>query len=434
MTIEGRDMRSRLPSTWRTESLANIVTLMCNGTTAPQNQDGIGLPVTRIETISKGHIDYTRVRHLKLRPQDVEAYRLRAGDVLLSHLNSIKHIGKLARYEGTRPLIHGMNLMRVVFDKQRMDPLFGFYSLSSSRGKRYFESRAKKAINQASLNRKDIGAFPIHLPPLPEQRKIAAILSSVDDAIEKTQAVIEQVQVVKRGLMQELLTRGLPGRHTQFKQTELGEIPVCWQLALLDDVLEGIDAGWSPKCEGRPAELGEWGVLKVSSISTGLFNQYENKALDRDLNARPQFEVRRGDVLLARASGVLDLVGRSAFVHWTRPKLMLSDKTLRLRAKKSVIRSMFLNLLLEHPRVHQQVLIRATGSHMRNISQRALRRVPIPVPSLKEQEHIEMLNVHTSTRLEQETNFLRQLEVAKSALMSVLLTGELRVTLDAEAS
>ena len=62
-------------------------------------------------------------------------------------------------------------------------------------------------------------------PSLREQRKIAAILSSVDDAIEKTQAVIDQVQVVKRGLMQELLTRGLPGRHTRFKQTEIGEVP-----------------------------------------------------------------------------------------------------------------------------------------------------------------------------------------------------------------
>ena len=58
--------------------------------------------------------------------------------------------------------------------------------------------------------------------------KLAAILSSVDDAIEKTQAVIDQVQVVKRGLMQQLLTRGLPGRHTRFKQTEIGEIPEEW--------------------------------------------------------------------------------------------------------------------------------------------------------------------------------------------------------------
>ena len=70
-----------------------------------------------------------------------------------------------------------------------------------------------------------LGGFEFWLPPLPEQHKIAAILSSVDHAIEKTQAVIDQVQVVKRGLMQELLTRGLPGRHTRFKQTEIGEIP-----------------------------------------------------------------------------------------------------------------------------------------------------------------------------------------------------------------
>jgi restriction endonuclease S subunit len=54
----------------------------------------------------------------------------------------------------------------------------------------------------------------------------------VDDAIEKTQAVIEQVQVVKKGLMQELLTRGLPGRHTKYKQTEIGEVPEEWEVWL----------------------------------------------------------------------------------------------------------------------------------------------------------------------------------------------------------
>ena len=76
------------------------------------------------------------------------------------------------------------------------------------------------------------------MPPLPEQRKIAAILSSVDDAIEKTQAVIDQVQAVKRGLMQELLTRGLPGRHTRFKQTEIGEIPESWELLSLGQLID----------------------------------------------------------------------------------------------------------------------------------------------------------------------------------------------------
>ena len=72
------------------------------------------------------------------------------------------------------------------------------------------------------VSKRAVRGLRVRLPPLPEQRKIAAILSSVDDAIEKTQAVIDQVQVVKRGLMQELLTVGIPGRHTRFKKTEIG--------------------------------------------------------------------------------------------------------------------------------------------------------------------------------------------------------------------
>ncbi len=280
----------------------------------------------------------------------------------------------------------------------------------------------------------DVLAIPVGLPPLPEQRKIAAILSSVDDAIEKTQAVIDQVQVAKRGLMQELLTRGLPGGHTRFKQTEIGAIPVCWQLALLAEVLDGIDAGWSPKCEGRPAALSEWGVLKVSSISSGHFKPHENKVLAEGLETRVQLEVMEGDVLVARASGVLGLVGRSAFVHGTRPRLMLSDKTLRLKAKESVLRPMFLSLLLEDPRVRRQILMRTTGSHMRNISQQALRRVLVPVPSLDEQERIEVLEVYAGTRLEEERKSQDQLEAVKRTLMSVLLTGELRLTPDTEVA
>ena len=88
--------------------------------------------------------------------------------------------------------------------------------------------KLNEATGTPGLNRNTAARRAFTVPPLPEQRKIAAILSSVDDAIEKTQAVIGQVQVVKRGLMQELLTRGLP-----FKRTEIGEIPQGWQLRRL---------------------------------------------------------------------------------------------------------------------------------------------------------------------------------------------------------
>ena len=92
------------------------------------------------------------------------------------------------------------------------------------------------------VSKRAVRGLRVSVPPLPEQRKIAAILSSVDDAIEKTRVVIDQVQVVKRGLVQELLTRGLPGRHTRFKQTEIGEMPEEWDsMRQLEDSLCSVD-------------------------------------------------------------------------------------------------------------------------------------------------------------------------------------------------
>ena len=312
MVTKCSDVSKGPPSTWQTEALAMLVIAIRNGTTATQNQGGVGLPVTRIETISDGFIDYSKVRHIDVHPQDVELYRLRTGDVLLSHINSIKHIGKVARYGGEYPLIHGMNLIRIIFDEQRLDPLLGYYILSSTRAKRYFERRAKKAINQASLNRKDIGAFPIYLPPLPKQRKIAAILSSVDDAIEKTQAFIDQVQVVKRGLIQELLTRGLPGQHTQFKPMEhFGNIPKGWIIRSLVDacVSRGQYGANVAKRDFEPGgiryiritDIDEDGILKDMSVGID--------AADAD-----GYLLRPGDILLARSG----TVGKSYLHEGTR--------------------------------------------------------------------------------------------------------------------
>ena len=117
------------------------------------------------------------------------------------------------------------------------------------------------------LSKRTVRGFRVTVPPLSEQRKIAAILSSVDDAIEKTRAVIDQVQVVKRGLMQELLTRGLPGRHTRFKQTEIGEIPDSW------DVVSLVGCG-------AKVTSGSRGWAKYYSSDGALFLRITNLARD----------------------------------------------------------------------------------------------------------------------------------------------------------
>lgn len=90
--------------------------------------------------------------------------------------------------------------------------------------------------------------FPLSLPPLPEQRKIAEILSTVDEAIEKVNEAIEKTERLKKGLMQQLLTKGIG--HTEFKKTELGRIPKEWDVVRLGELFS-VETGTTPSTKVR---------------------------------------------------------------------------------------------------------------------------------------------------------------------------------------
>ena len=157
--------------------------------------------------------------------------------------------------------------------------------------------------------------FEIGVPPLSEQDKIAAILSSVDDAIEKTQAVIDQVQVVKQGLMQELLTRGLPGRHTRFKRTEIGEIPEEWEflpLAELAEIPNGIQTGpfGSQLHASEYVESGVPVIMPKDMMNGRVSDAKAARITEHKVNELARHRVRAGDILFARRGDI----GRAGLV------------------------------------------------------------------------------------------------------------------------
>ena len=153
--------------------------------------------------------------------------RVCAGDILVSTVRPyLRNFARLQ--EAPRNLVASTGYV-VVRPADGVDGRFLYQHILSEAFVEFLKPRMSGS-NYPAVKSDDVEAYTLSCPPLPEQRKIAAILSSVDDAIDKTQAVIDQVQVVKRGLMQELLTRGLPGRHTRFKQTEIGEIPEEWDV------------------------------------------------------------------------------------------------------------------------------------------------------------------------------------------------------------
>jgi type I restriction enzyme S subunit len=325
---------------------------------------------------------------------------------------------------------------RVYKPAPEVDPGFLGYLVRSPLMQPHYQGGARGTnVRRNRIARSDFLAIPMLQPPLGEQRRIAAILSSVDDAIESRQAVIDQLGVLKKAMMAELLTRGLPGRHTRFKTSEIGEVPEDWGVCPLGDVLSTIDSGWSPLCETRPANHDEWGVLKVSAVSWGEFRPDENKKLPGDLTPRPQLEVAPGDLLVSRAN-TPELVGRCVLVRRTRPRLMLSDKLLRLRARGDLATPGFIRLALETPSARQQIQDGATGSSrsMKNISQEKLRFVLLPRPSLVEQGSITRAFDDLAERITVEETCLDGLRTLKAGLMSVLLMGEVRVNREGTAA
>ena len=129
------------------------------------------------------------------------------------------------------------------------DNYFLYYLLQQIDLGEIVQGGAVPSVNQGQMN--DICVL---IPPHPEQKKIAAILTSVDDVIEKTQAQIDKLKDLKTGMMQELLTRGVgvDGKpHTEFKDSPVGRIPKGWEVAKLSEIIGSMEGGVSVNGENR---------------------------------------------------------------------------------------------------------------------------------------------------------------------------------------
>ena len=305
--------------------------------------------------------------------------------------------------------------------------------------KRYFQTwQGVERLGEASpggagrnrtLNQKFAAEIQIPVPPLGEQRKIAAILASLDDAIEATQAVIDQLQVVRKGMIDELLKRGLPGRHTRFKQTEIGEFPESWRVARLDQlVVAGPSNGRSPLARSLPPGVP---TFSIAAVRDGRVNIHDNlKYTDLDPAEVRRFLVAPGDIFIVRGNANPDLIGKCGIVEDAPDGCIYPDILMRVRLSHEMLPALFVNIWNSDV-VHDQVLDRATTTNgTYKINGENVRSILLPVPNTEEQATLAGLlgaidGAHRANVVE-----LNALHGTKGALMSALLSGEVRVSPD----
>ncbi len=249
----------------------------------------------------------------------------------------------------------------------------------------------------------------VRLPPIEEQRRIAEILDTIDETIKATERVIAKSRSLAEG----------------FRVSVFVEAP-NWEQVRVGDVVERIESGKSPDVPGRPPGEDEWGVLKVSAVQPSGFRPNESKVLNI-AQVRPQDEVRAGDVLITRAN-TPQLVGLCCIVRQTRPRLQLSDKTLRL-VPNGRITPAFLALSLQSRDSRRQVEVSGTGSSgsMKNISQSDIRTIRFGLPQPTDQRSIVDRANSFDERIERELNHLEKLQRTRSGLAADLLSGRVRV-------
>lgn len=264
------------------------------------------------------------------------------------------------------------------------------------------------------------------VPTVPEQQKIAAILTAVDDVIESTQAQINKLKDLKTGMMQELLTKGIG--HTEFKDSSVGRIPAEWKISKLEDV-------FSIK-HGYPFE-GEYFTSIPHShvlLTPGNFHKDGHLYFGEKTKyfAGPILEdyvLNNGDLLVVMTDLTKEMAILGNAIELYSPISVLHNQRI---GKVSIldqgkILSNFACLALNSEIVKRHVRDTATGTTVRHTSPSRILEPSIAIPSLEEQKQIVDAIESVNIRLNLAKEKLSKSNELKKALMQDLLTGKVRV-------
>ncbi len=286
-------------------------------------------------------------------------------------------------------------------------------------------SKLNRATGVPGLNRQDVYTLRRSLPPLPEQRAIAAVLDGIDESIERTDAVIAATEQLRDSLLHELLTRGVPGWHTEWKEAPgIGTIPVDWEVVRLGDGVTHVGSGVTPR--GEKTVYTESGVPFLRSQNVyfdGLSLKdvvYISSEVDDSMR---RSRVRPGDVLL-NITGAS--IGRCTIAPMDLGPANVNQHVCIIRTTEG-FNPRFVWKWLSAPRSQREIDEIQTGQSRQGLNYQQVRQLTVARPSRPEQDSIvEMLGGLDLTlkAVRQERDGLQSL---KTSTADALLTGRARV-------
>ncbi|AKT27932.1 restriction endonuclease subunit S [Pseudomonas syringae pv. actinidiae] len=352
------------------------------------------------------------------------------------------NIGSIARNTADHSVMVSPDYVVFQTDPERLLPNYLDHVRHSDLWRGYVGASGDGSV-RVRIYYDQLSRLQLPLPPLPEQRKIAAILTAVDDKLEVIARQIAATQTLKQGLMQTLFSCGVGIQnatgswipHNEFKDSELGTIPAVWDVGVIADYVSALRSGVSVNAEDRVHGDDEVGVLKVSCVVRGEFYPNCHKAVLPEERERVAEPVLQGRIIVSRANTPA-LVGESAYVDSAWPNLFLPDKLWQIEPSDRSHSVQWLAFYLQSPFVRQEISKAATGTSgsMKNIAKPAFLGIRMPLVPLAEQEHIAAILSGVTSKIEALSRKQGHFRTLKLGLMQKLLTGEWRVKLDSAAN
>jgi restriction endonuclease S subunit len=266
-----------------------------------------------------------------------------------------------------------------------------------------------------------LGELPVALPPLPEQRAIAAALSDVDALLGGLDRLIAKKRDLKQATMQQLLTgeTRLPGFHDK------------WERGILGSVIGALDAGVSVNSVEDDDGDGFDGmfILRTSAVAGGRFIPRECKRIARKDLSRACLNPLKGTIIISRMN-TPELVGECGYVDRDYPTLFVPDRLWMTRFKQDLhVSGLWLSYLLSTATLKRQIAAAATGTSgsMKNLSKQTFLQIPIALPSGREQSAIAAVLSDMDTELSALEARRDKTRALKQGMMQELLTGKTRL-------
>ncbi len=396
-----------------------------------------GVPIVRMSDLKTGKLIFYNTKYVSDKwLKTASPFVLKSGDFLMGMSGSLTNYAVVS--DDDIPALLNQRVGRLKLKNSTVNYDYACYWLKSKKYACYAEIQGEGAA-QKNISAKQIGQFHYRDVHILKQNKIVSILQAIDQAIEKTEALIEKYQQIKVGLMHDLFTRGitadgklrLPREQAPelYQETSIGWIPEDWKIIALGEVSD-IASGVTLNSKMSPDQTVTVPYLRVANVQDGYLDLQEVKEVLVNQSMFLNLLLQPGDVLM-NEGGDFDKLGRGTVWEGEIEPCIHQNHVFRVRTNKEILHPYYLAFWSESSYGKKYFILSSKQStNLASINSTQLKAYPIALPCLEEQQRIENRINAVNSRINSLRKKSQKLDYQKSGLMHDLLTGAVPVTIN----